>query len=175
MIDAEIARPIEQELTSLFGEESYRLERRPCTGKYRGHTDYTLVFGSGRRLYIGLDQRNYLNSLWDKLRAIRYFRAHQAENTQRINAVLSAHETPFCCGEAEIVPYDETNSLTLYAAVILSTRCGVRFVYRTANMHGCLVGYEGPCFYFDECMKHLLKDSGGKMAYTRVLPMQGAA
>lgn len=175
MTDTEIARPLELELQKLFGEDSYRLERRPCTGKYRGHTDYTLVFGSGRRLYIGLDQRNYLNSLWDKLRAIRYFRAHQAENTQRINAVLSAHETPFCCGEAEIMPYDETNSLTLYAVVILSTHCGVRFVYRTANMHGCLVGYEGPCFYFDECMKHLLKDSGGKMAYTRVLPMQGAA
>lgn len=60
MTDTEIARPLELELQKLFGEDSYRLERRPCTGKYRGHTDYTLVFGSGRRLYIGLDQRNYL-------------------------------------------------------------------------------------------------------------------
>ena len=91
MTDAEIARPLELELQRLFGEDSSQLERRPCTGKYRGHTDYTLVFGSGRRLYIGLDQRNYLNSLWDNLRAIRHFRAHQAENTRRINAVLSAH------------------------------------------------------------------------------------
>lgn len=60
MNDMEIARPLELELQKLFGENSYRLERRPCTGKYRGHTDYTLVFGSGRRLYVGLDQRNYL-------------------------------------------------------------------------------------------------------------------
>lgn len=175
MTDTEIARPLELELQKLFGENSYRLERRSCTGKYLGHTDYTLVFGSGRRLYIGLDKRNYLNNLHDHLRAIRHFRAHQAENTQRINAVLSAHNTPFCRGEAAIMPYDDTNDLTLYAVVILSTRCGVRFVYRTTYMHGCLVGYEGPCFGFDQCMKHLLEDSGGKMTYTRVLPMQGAA
>lgn len=175
MTDAEIACPLELELQKLFGEDSCQLERRPCTGKYCGHTDYTLVFGSGRRLYIGLDRRNYLNGLWDKLRAIRYFRAHQAENTQRINAVLSAHKTPFCCGEAEIMPYDDTNDLTLYAVVILSTRCGVRFVYRTTNMHGCLVGYEGSCFDFDECMEHLLKDSCGKMAYTRLLAVGTAA
>ena len=64
MIDTEIARPLELELQKLFGENSYQLERRPCTGKYREHTDYTLVFGSGRRLYIGLDRRNYLNSLY---------------------------------------------------------------------------------------------------------------
>lgn len=175
MIDTEIARPLELELQKLFGEDSYRLERRPCTGKYRGHTDYTLVFGSGRRLYIGLDQRNYLNSLWEKLRAIRHFRAHQAENTQRINAVLAAHDTPFCRAEAEIVPYDGISDLTLYAVVVLHTSCGVRFVYRTSNMHGCLVGYKASCFAFDSCMAHLLQDACGKMAYTSVLPMQGAA
>ena len=61
MTDKEIARPLELELQELFGEDSYQLERKPCTGKYCGHWDYTLVFGSGRRLYIGLDQRNYLN------------------------------------------------------------------------------------------------------------------
>ncbi|MEH2938371.1 hypothetical protein [Lawsonibacter sp. JLR.KK007] len=104
MTDAEIARPLELELQTLFGEDSYQLEQRPCTGKYRGHTDYTLVFGSGRRLYIGLDQRNYLNSLWDQLRAIRHFRAHQTENTRRINAVLSAHDTPFCRAEVRSSP-----------------------------------------------------------------------
>lgn len=175
MTDAEIARPLERELQELFGEDSCMLERRPCTGKYRGHTDYTLVFGSGRRLYIGLDQRNYLNSLHDHLRTIRYFRAHQEENSQRITAVLKNHNTSFCRGEVDIMPYDGTSNLTLYAVVVLHTRCGVRFVYRTTNMHGCLVGYEGLCFDFDGCMKHLLKDSGDKMTYTCVLPMQDAA
>ena len=175
MTDTEIARPLELELQTLFGEDSHRLERKPCTGKYRGHTDYTLIFGSGRKLYIGLDQRNYFNGLWYKLRAIHHFREHQAENTQRINAVLSAHDTPFCRGSVEIVPYDGTSDLTLYAVVVLHTSCGVRFVCRTTNMHCCLVGYSGPCFDFDRCMAHLLQDACGKMAYTSVLNTQDAA
>ncbi len=54
---------MEREITRLFGESSYRVERRACTGKYRGHNDYSLVFGSGRRLYIGLDRRNYAGKL----------------------------------------------------------------------------------------------------------------
>ena len=106
MTDTEIARPLELELQELFGEDSYQLERRPCTGKYCGHWDYTLVFGSGRRLYIGLDRRNYINSLHDHLRAIRHFRAHQEENSRQISAALAAHDTPFCRAETEIMPYN---------------------------------------------------------------------
>ena len=175
MIDTEIARPLELELQKLFGENSYQLERRPCTGKYRGHTDYTLVFGSGRRLYIGLDRRNYLNSLYDHLRAIRYFRAHQEENSWRISAVLTAHDTPFCRAETEIMPYNDTLSLTLYAVVVLHTSCGVRFVYRATDMYGFLLGYDNPYFSFDSCMENLLYDVCGEMSNTRVLPMQDAA
>lgn len=73
------------------------------------------------------------------------------------------------------MPYDDTNDLTLYAVVILSTRYGVRFVYRTTNMHGYLVGHEGPCFDFDKCMEHLPKDSCGEMAYTRLCIVESAA
>ena len=175
MTDAEIARPLELELQRLFGEDSSQLERRPCTGKYRGHTDYTLVFGSGRRLYIGLDQRNYLNSLWDQLRAIRHFRAHQEENSRRISAVLTAHDTPFCRAEAEIMPYNDTLSLTLYAVVVLHTRCGVRLVYRATDMYGFLLGYDNPYFSFDRCMENLLHDVCGEMSNTSVLPVQDAA
>lgn len=175
MNDTEIARPLELELQSLFGEDSYQLVCRPCTGKYRGHTDYSLLFGSGRRLYIGLDQRNYINNLWEHLRAIRHFRAHQAENSQRISNVLSEHDTPFCRAEVEIIPYDGISDLTLYAAVVLSTSCGARFVYRTFTMHGFLVGYDGPCYAFEGCMKHLLTDSCGKMAYTQLLAEACAA
>lgn len=175
MTDTEIARPLELELQSLFGETSYQLERRPCTGKYHGHTDYSLIFGSGRKLYVGLDQRNYINNLWEHLRAIRHFRAHQAENSQRINAVLSEHDTPFCRAEVEIVPYDGISNLTLYAAVVLSTNCGARFVYRTFTMHGFLVGYDGPCFAFEDCMEHLLTDSCGRMTYTHLLTEACAA
>lgn len=175
MYDEVIARQVEQELCSLFGEQSYRLELKRCTGKYRGHIDYTLVFNSGRELYIGLDGRNYVNNLQDHLRAIRHFRGHQSENTKRINDVLEQHETPYCHAQVEVVPYDGTNHLTLYAAVILSTKGGVQFVYRTSQMHGCLVGYDAPYFDFNECMEHLLADSCGKMAYTHLLSDIAAA
>jgi len=175
MIDTDTARPLELVLQRLFGEDSYQLKSKPCTGKYLGHTDYTLVFGSGRRLYVGLDERNYINSLWEHLQAIRYFRAHQAENTRRINATLLELDIPYTHAEAEIVPYDSTNDLTLYAAVILSTSFGLRFIYRTTNKHGCLVGYDAPCFAFDRCMEHFLKDIRGKMAYTHPLMERDAA
>lgn len=175
MIDRMIAQRVEQELCGLFGEAAYQLEVSPCSGKYRGHTDYTLVFGSGRRLYVGLDERNYVNSLYDHLRAIRHFRAHQAENTRRINAVLKEHNTPYCRASVEVIPYGGTSNLTLYAAVILNTSGGMQFVYRTFTMHGFLVGYEAPCYAFDGCMAHLLQDARGKMAYTSVLTMKDAA
>lgn len=175
LTDAEIARPLELELQKLFGEDSCHLECRPCTGKYRGHTDYTLVFGSGRRLYIGLNQRNYLNSLHGHLRAIRHFRAHQAENSRRISTVLSKHGTIFCDAEVEIIPYDETLSLMHYAVVVLRTRCGVRFVYRAVDMHGFLVGYGSPYFSFDKCMANLLRGISGEMAHTSAMAESRAA
>lgn len=175
MLDSEIASPLEDEIRKLFGETSCRLERRPCHGKYAGHTDYTLVFGSGRRLYVGLDERNYLNSLWDHLRAIRYFRAHQAENSKKIQAVLAAHNTPFSSAEAAIVPYDGTKDLTLYAVVVLSTQSGRRLVYRTPSMHGCLVGYDAPYSAFESCMTQLLQDIRDGMKSIRFLNENCAA
>lgn len=165
----DVVHSLESELQNLFGENSYCLERKACTGKYRGHTDYTLVFGSGRRLYIGLDKRNYLNGLRDKLKAIRHFREHQAENTRRINDLLSAHDTPYLRGDVEIVPYDSTKSLAVYAAVILTAIDGVQFVYRTSTMHGYLIGYDAPCFDFDSNAEHMLKDICGEMSYTSIL------
>lgn len=175
MYDKMLTQKVEAEIQDLFGETSYQLERRLCTGKYLGHTDYTLVFGSGRRLYIGLDERNYPNSLRDKLRDIRHFRAHQSENAMRINAVLRQYETPFCHADVEIVPYDGMNSLTLYAVVVLSTSCGVKFVYRATNMYGYLVGYDAPYFAFESCMEDLLNDACGKMKFFSPYPVKSAS
>ena len=53
-------RLLEEAIQRLFGETSYQVIRTPCRGKYHGHSDYSLVFGSGRKLYVGLDQRNYV-------------------------------------------------------------------------------------------------------------------
>ena len=65
---------LERSLQYLFGEKSYLVERRPCTGKFRGHYDYIIIFGSGRRLFIGQDQRNYLRELRKQEELIRHFR-----------------------------------------------------------------------------------------------------
>lgn len=160
---------LEQEITTLFGETSWQLERRPCRGKYRGHTDYTLVFGSGCRLYVGLDKRNYLNKLRERLQDIRHFREHQAENTEKIRGVLAENDTPFCDAEVGIVPDYGSSYLSIYAVVILHLKHGIRLVYRNTYMHGFLVGYEGSCFSFEDCMAHLLEDSCGEMACTYLL------
>lgn len=158
------AARMEAELQHLFGETSYRVERTPCRGKYRGHYDYTLVFGSGRRLYIGLDARNYLPGLREKLEQIRYFRAHQAENTERIKAVLLAHDTPFCDAAADILPYPGSRDLTVYAVVVLTSKTGHKLVYRETGLHYCLVSGGHEWNSFDKCMDFFLQDICGKMA-----------
>ena len=37
---------LERTLQRLFGETSYHVEKTPCRGKFRGHNDYSIVFGS---------------------------------------------------------------------------------------------------------------------------------
>lgn len=139
--------------------------RKPCRGKYRGHNDYSIVFGSGRELYIGIDQRNYVPKLREQLGYIQYFREHQAENTEKIKAFLAAHDTPYCDAALEIVPYDGSKDLCVYAVVILTHESGLKIRYRTTNMHYFLVGGDNGWYTFEECMAHLLEDSCGKMSY----------
>ena len=96
MIDKKMyeTRLLEWTLQRLFGETSYHVERSPCRGKFRGHNDYSIVFGSGRKLFISQDQRNYLSGLRKQVGLIQHFRDHQAENTEKIKAALAAHDTP---------------------------------------------------------------------------------
>ena len=162
------AKPLEEAIRRLFGEKSYQVVRTPCRGKYRGHNDYSIVFGSGRVLYIGIDQRNYVPNLKEKLGYIQYFREHQAENTEKIKAFLAAHDTPYCDAALEVVPYDGTNDLCVYAVVILTHQSGVKIWYRTTNMHYFLVGGDNGWFTFEKCMAHLLEDSCGQMTYCTV-------
>ena len=49
---------LERTLQRLFGETSYHVEKTPCRGKFRGHNDYSIVFGSGRKLFIGQDKQS---------------------------------------------------------------------------------------------------------------------
>ncbi len=160
---------MEREITKLFGETSYRVERRACSGKYRGHYDYALVFGSGRRLYIGLDRRNYAGKLREALEHIRSFRANQSENAKRLRAVILENDTLFHDVSVEIRPLDGTSDLCVYAVVILTTECGIRFSYRETNMHDYLVGGNCCCCSFERCVQAMLKDFRGNMDLTEPL------
>ena len=142
---------LEQELMCLFHETTYRVVKTPCRGKYRGYNDYSLEFGSGRRIFISVGWRNYLPKLRENLDHIQYFRAHQAENTARVKAFLAAHDTPFRDAAVEIVPYDGSNDLTVYAVVILTHQSGVKIRYRTTNLHYVLVSGDNKMDSFDGC------------------------
>ena len=159
---------IERSLQYLFGEKNYLVERRPCTGKFRGHYDYSIVFGSGRRLFIGQDQRNYLRGLRKQEKLIRYFREHQSENTEKIKAALAAHNAPICDAAVDVVPYDGSTDLVVYGVVILTQQDGQKLLYRETTMHNYLVDGEKSGCSFDECMDHLLKDVCGDRAYCKI-------
>ena len=158
---------LERTLQRLFGETSYHVEKTPCRGKFRGHNDYSIVFGSGRKLFIGQDQRNYLNDLRKQIGLIQHFRDHQAENTEKIKAVLAAHDTPFCDVAVDISPYPGTNDLVVYGVVVLTHQSGTKLMYRETNMHYFLVSGDRDWHPFDECMAHLLKDACGERAYCK--------
>ena len=100
--------------------------------------------------------------LREQLGYIQYFREHQAENTEKIKAFLAAHDTPYCDAALEIVPYDGSKDLCVYAVVILTHESGLKIRYRTTNMHYFLVGGDNGWYTFEECMAHLLEDSCGK-------------
>lgn len=147
---------MEAELTRLFGETSYRVRKRACCGHYRGHNDYSMIFGSGRELYIGIDRRGYMPGLHEKLDQIRYFRKHQAEHTEKVKAAVLENDTPFADATVDIMPYDGSHDLCVYAVVILSTACGIRFVYRETMMHYALVSPGIGKYSFDVCVKEML-------------------
>lgn len=174
MNQKEIIAQMEEEITSLFGESAYRVERSPCRGKYRGHNDYSLVFGSGKKLYIGLDWRNYAEKLREKLEQIRHFRAHQVENTEKIRTVVRESGLPFNDASVEIRPCDGSRDLCVYAVVILSTKCGIRFLYRETSMHYYLTGCDGKWCAFDRCVQIMRNDILGEMRCTRVLTEDAA-
>ncbi len=158
---------LEKELTRLFGESSYRVEKRACRGKYRGHNDYSLFFGSGRTLYIGIDRQNYLRGLREQLEHIRYFREHQAEYTEKVRAAVRTNDTPFSDAAVDIMPYDSSNSLSLYAVIVLSTDCAIRFVYRETMMHYALTSPGIGKYSFDVCVERMLEDIHGGMHSAR--------
>lgn len=169
MGSAKEALSLELGLQRLFGETSYRVQRTPCRGKYRGRNDYALVFGSGRTLYLGVGMDNFLDGMREATTQIQYFRTHQAENTARIKEALLEHDTPFCDAAVDILPYDRSNDLIVYGVVLLTGKDGEKIVYRTTAMHYFLISGDNKWHTFKKCMAHLLEDACGERAYCRKL------
>lgn len=42
-------------IAQVFGHKTGRIETRPCTGKWRGASDVSIVFGGGDSLFLGTD------------------------------------------------------------------------------------------------------------------------
>lgn len=160
---------MELEIQALLEETSYSVKRTRCRGKYRGKNDYTLVFGSGRSLNVSLGKKNYARCLFQHLVQLRYFRANQKENGERIKAALLQHGDRYADARVEIVPSDGTKYLIVYAAAVLTTQSGLQVVYRTTTLHYCLIGTSADWCSFDKCIAHLLTDAFGEMQYTRPL------
>lgn len=154
-------KQMEEELTALFGEKSYVVKCKPCSGKYRGHKDYSIVFGSGRQLYVGLDRRNYARNLQSHLEQIRAFRANQEDNRQKFKAAVLAKSNLISDVRVEIRPYDNTMDLSLYAVVILVLQDNQELIYRSTNMHYYLVGTQGTWCSYENCLDQLLSSLCG--------------
>jgi len=112
--------------------------------------------------------------LHEKLDQIRYFRKHQAEHTEKVKAAVLENDTPFANATVDIMPHDGSHDLCVYAVVILSTACGIRFVYRETIMHYALVSPSINKDFFDACVKEMLADIHGDMHRTRSM-MDGVA
>ena len=152
---------MEEELTALFGEKSYVVTCKPCSGRYHGHKDYSIVFGSGRQLYVGLDRRNYARNLQSHLEQIRAFRANQEDNRKKFKAAVLAKSNLISDVRVEIRPYDNTMDLALYAVVILVLQDNQEFIYRSTNMHYYLVGAQRAWCGYEYCLDYLLSSLCG--------------
>ena len=164
---------LERTLQRLFGETSYHVEKTPCRGKFRGHNDYSIVFGSGRKLFIGQDKQNYLSGLRKQVRPDPAFpgppgREHR-EDQSRSLPPTTLH---FRDVAVDISPYPGTNDLVVYGMVVLTHQSGTKLMYRETNMHYFLVSGDRDWHPFDECMAHLLKDACGERAYCKEVPLK---
>ena len=65
-----------------------------------------------------------------------------------------------------LLPWPGENHYNVHAVVILKHENGLRFVYRTTNMHYYLMCGDSEYLNFEKCSAHLLEDACGDMCYT---------
>lgn len=147
---------MEQKLCNLYGESDYQVIRRACTGDYRGHYDYSIVFASGQRLYVGLDRTGYERGLPDELAAIQHFRSHQTENTDALQKAIQTIKTDFVTAQVQILPHMD-NSLCVWAGAILTSKTGLKFKYRETGLHYALTRDKESWYSMELSIQTMLK------------------
>lgn len=150
----------EQEITSLVGETSYEVLKRPCRGKYRGYKDYFLKFGSGRELFICVGAANYPQKLQEHFEQLRWFTDHRKENEERFRALQNVEgaATAFKFDDCtvEISPSRlDPRTLHLYAKIVLHIG-DERYPIESTRVHCFLTGCQAEWCSFEHCAAELL-------------------
>lgn len=85
---AKSIKELEHILTNLLGKKSYICSATPCTGKYRGTSDYSLVFDDGTSLFISKGRAQYRIKLLLYITQFSYYHQHKEQIEEWIRTVL---------------------------------------------------------------------------------------
>lgn len=147
----------ELELTDLFGEEAFVIEKHRCHGAYAGYSDYWIVFDSGRRMFISVGIKNYEKNLREQLDAIRYFQKNREKYSNMFRKRLLPENPMLADVEVSLEPDEDKERLHLYGTLVFTLNDGVKLVYRSTQMHQLLTRPEEDWFSFDKCAKNFTK------------------
>lgn len=70
-------KELERKLTLLVGKQSFTYKNVACTGKYRGSTDYSLLFEDNTCLFISNGRKSYRDRLIEFINDFEYYHKHK--------------------------------------------------------------------------------------------------
>ena len=150
---------MELELTGLFEEAAFVIEKRRCHGDYTGYSDYWIVFDSGRRLFISVGIKNYQKNLREQLDAIRYFQANKGKYSAMFRNRILPKNPMLADVEVALEPDEDQERMHLYGTLVFTLNDGVKLVYRSTQVHMLLTRPEEDWFSFNECAENFTKRS----------------
>lgn len=79
-----------QELTHLMGYNTFRKTSRRCTGKWRGTTDYSLVFDNKLSLYLSNGMTYFYETAKERINQLKQFKVNKDHMLQLIREYVIA-------------------------------------------------------------------------------------
>lgn len=151
-----IAR-LEHRLTVLLGKKSFWHRKVPCSGKYRGYYDYSLVFEDGSRQFIAMGRKAYLEGLAKIVRGYEYYQNHHDRLEELTRQVLERDNLQAVALGLEPVTLDriELQDMGIDSwAVARITHMGKVHIYKETHFNyvcmGTSIGSDDPEAYFKE-------------------------